>query len=269
MRRWSLFAVTLLVALLAACTARVQDAATPGSGASSSSPTTPTVPSIPTPSLPPAPSGMWVRAAQGLYLLDTPLAGEPAVDGSVEVRLGADPPPADTTVTLNGVPLQPRALPGLPRVFWAVDPSGPQPAPATDGSLTVEAHGGGAARTLVLPCPADVAVASTPPVGGSLASSATLTLGWAAPLPANVVNVLPSDFYPSALLRGLDVASSTASAEAASLRVVPRQATSVALDVGVTALSGWVAELSWPGQFVVNGTSAGFCGRVKRLVYAR
>lgn len=226
----------------------------------------PPIGSVPTPA---PPSGLWLRATQGLYLLDQPLPGEPAFAGSVEVRLGADPPPPDTTVTLNGVPLQPRALAGLPRVFWTLDAAAAQPAPAADGSLRLEARSGGASRTLTLPCPADVALSSAPPLGSALAAGGTLALGWAAPLPANAVNVLPSDFFASALLRGLDLASLAPAIDALALRVVPRPATGVTLDVGATDQSGYLAELTWQGPVVVDGSSAGFCGRKKRLLYTR
>lgn len=274
MRRTPL--AVLLAASLAATACSEQATRDKGGAPTASTPTptpSPTPTPTPTPIDPvptPSPSSrMQIRAVQGLYVLDAPLAGEATVDGSVEVRLAGDAPPPDTAVTLNGTPLVARALDGLARVFWTVDPDGPQPAPAGDGSLTLEARGGGESKRLVLPCPADVAVTSSTPAGASLSGTPTLTLGWPAPLPANAVNVFPSDFFASALLRGLDVAARTASVEAVSHRVIPRQATSVALDVGATDLGGYVAELSWPGKYVVDGTSAGFCGRVKRLAYSR
>lgn len=272
MRRIPLAAASCVaLALAAGCSEGPQGKDAKGGTPAASTPSpTPTAPPpiepVPTPQ---PPSRLQVRAVQGLYLLDGPLAGEASVDGSVEVRLLGDAPPVDTTVTLNGTPLVARPLAGLARVFWAVDPDGPQPPPSGDGALTLEARGGGEVKRLVLPCPADLAVTSSTPAGASLSTTATLTLGWAAPLPANALNVFPSDFYPSALLRGLDVAARTPSVEAVSHRVIPRQATSVVLDVGATDLGGYLAELSWPGKYVLDGTSAGFCGRVKRLVYAR
>jgi hypothetical protein len=33
--------------------------------------------------------------------------------------------------------------------------------------------------------------------------------------------------------------------------------------------AGYAAELRWQGAFVQDGSSDGFCGRVKRLVFAR
>jgi hypothetical protein len=221
----------------------------------------------PVPPVPP-PSAIAIRAVHGLYLLDPLLPGEPAVEGSVQVLVSGLAPPAGTAVTLNGVPLLARDLAGLPRTFWSVDPAGAQPTLGADGALTIQVRAGGQSAALVLACPPDPGITTSTPVGASLGAAPALSLSWRDPLPENAVNVFPSDFYPVARLRGLDAATGAGATDVISQLDVPRQAQAVSLDVGTAGSGGYLAELSWPGIYAVSGGSGGFCGRLRRFVFA-
>src|SRR5207248_402803 len=122
---------------------------------------------------------------QGLYLQD-PTPGEPSVRGFVVVTLGSPAsgtgflPPADTVVTMNGVPLL--RDPALNGSFFRLDPAGPQPTIGTGGQMVLVATGTDPQtgkqiqRSLVLPCPNDIAVSSTPAIGSSLAGATSVTI---------------------------------------------------------------------------------------------
>ena len=110
-------------------------------------------------------------AASGLYLQD-PTPGEPTVQGLVNVTLGSaggglpGNAPADTVVTMNGVPLL--RDPNLNGNFWRLDPKGPQPTIGSGGQMVLVATaidpktGKQIQRQLVMDCPRDIAVTSTP-----------------------------------------------------------------------------------------------------------
>jgi hypothetical protein len=217
----------------------------------------------PSPSPEPSPS-LRLSAAGGLYLLDPPLAAEPRFAGEVEVTVDGRPPPADAVVSLNGVPLVRTKGNGDDDRFWRLDPSAPQPSLNADGALTIDARTGTLAGTVTLPCPADLVVATSTPAGASLSGASALALGWGGPLPIN-----PVATFASASLRGLDVATHTALSEVISHRVLTRGTIETSLPVAQTLASGYVAELRWQGAFQRQGNGDGFCGRAKRLFYAR
>jgi hypothetical protein len=235
----------------------------PGSTPSGTDPGTgPAVPPAPTPVPTPA-APLRLSAARGLYLLDPPLAGESAFDGKVEVVIDGKAPPAGTVVELNGVPLVRETRNDDADRFWHVGAGALQPAPRADGSVTITARSGSFAGTIDLSCPPDVAVSSSTPAGASLPAATPLVLGWATSLPANQLT------SPFATLRGLELATSTPSPVILAHQLLPAGTVGTSLPVQDTASTGYVAELRWQGPFQTNGTSDGFCGRAKRLVYAR
>jgi hypothetical protein len=242
-------------------------AATPGtSGGGTATP-------APNPALPPptgVSNGLRVDVAQGLFLLDPAMSGEPNFDGLVLVELAGAAPPAGTSVDLNGVPLVPHVEAGLPQKFWKIDPAGAQPVLDANGYLVATAKAGSLTRSLTLPCPGDVPVTSSVAPGSSLSAATSLQLAWNYDLSVNTVNPFPTDFFASAHLRGYDAATNTvATGLAVAQQAVPQHGLGAKLDVGATAASGYVAEVRWQGRFVQDGDSRGFCGRVKRLAYAK
>jgi hypothetical protein len=217
--------------------------------------------------------GLRISAPQGLYLLTPPLAGEPAFQGPVLVELNGTVPPPDTTLDLNGVRLfrTSTSAEGSGDKFWAIDTAVPQPPLRSDGAVVLTARSGSQVRSLTLPCPADIGVTVSAQPGAILTGAEALRIAWAGDLAVNLTNSLVTDFYASAHLRGVDLASGAFEPGRLSQKLVPHQASEVVLDVPATAAatSGYAAELRWQGAFVKDFTSDGFCGRVKRLLYAR
>jgi hypothetical protein len=194
------------------------------------------------------------------------------VSGLVLVNLDKNAPPADTVVTLNGVPLV-RWMVGTPPApsdrYWTLDPAGPRPDVAAGGALVVRATSGALSRELTLPCPADVAVDSSPAAGASLAGAASVRLGWSVDLVVNPPTVTAmAAVHPTATLWPFDPAA---------LVLLPggRQAivgdAQLGVDVPVPAGAppAYLMELRWAGPWVPDGESGAWCGLAKRWTYAR
>jgi len=186
--------------------------------------------------------------------------------------------PSSTTVTLNGVALVP--MPNTSgSTFW-LDPAGPQPAVQPDQPLTLVANVPAspgiapATRTLSLNCPSDISVTPTPAIGSSLAAISTVHVTSTANLVFNP-NPVPSSLlsqYPNAVLYGYDtvtVAFSTQSAETILNFPFATSGFDFTLPVGaLTSGNGYLMELSWPGTYLLDGNSGGFCGMTKHWTYA-
>ncbi len=208
-----------------------------------------------------------IGAAQGLYVVD-PTAGEPAVQGLVVVTSGSISsgnfiPPADTVVTLNGVPLL--RDPNLNGAYWRVDPAAPAPLVGSGGELVLTAtatvSGSVVERTLVLPCPADVAVDVT-------RSATTVHLSSPVNLTVNTGIAILGSITPAATLFGYDPAARTLSPSGAPSAIAPG---ALALDVSLTATNeaAYLLDLRWPGPWVPDGESGAFCGLVKRWAFLK
>jgi hypothetical protein len=246
---------------------------TPASGQPGTPPPAPVDPAAP----PPGASGssrFQIGAASGLYLVD-PVAGEPSVGGLVVVTLTAIStngfvPPADTVVTMNGVPLL--RDPTLSGAYWRLDPSGPQPVAGSGGELVLVARatvdGKPIERTLVLPCPSDVAVTTTPAPGAPLAPGTTLHLASAADLTLNPGVPAMANTYPTATLYGFDPAARTLSAALPARNLGPGPL-AVDLTAPESAAPAWLLDLRWPGPWQLDGETGGFCGLAKRFTWTR
>jgi hypothetical protein len=204
-----------------------------------------------------------VSASQGLYLLDPPMAGEPLLDGHVLVEFGGKAPPADTVVEVNGAPM--KRYGGAAAKFWRVDTSVTQPTLRRDRTVTITARAGSLESSVTFTCPADIPVATSTPVGTSLGGAGSLVLNWGVDL--STVSTPVADFFASAQLRAVDLATSTLAPGMLAHSGVPRGATQAVLTVPPTNASGYAAEVRWQGAFVHDGSNEGFCGRVKRLVF--
>jgi hypothetical protein len=281
-----------LLVLLAAC-----GGADPGAGAQGTPavppggdpppvdppPATPPAPGTPPPAVSdpnPPPTGgsgsnrFEMGTSEGLYLVD-PAQGEASVKGFVVVTLGpigtgSFIPPADTVVTLNGVPLL--RDPNLNGAYWRVDPAGPQPVIGTGGRMVLVASatdaGQALQRTLVLPCPSDVVVTSTPAFGSALAPGDVLHLASPSDLTLNTGIASMAGSYPTAMLSGYDPATRALLPAGGPVPIAPGP---LALDVTVAATAGaaYLLDLRWPGTWVVDGQTGGFCGLAKRWMFAR
>jgi hypothetical protein len=248
-----------------------------GSGALASAPSTP-APAAVDPN-PPAvgASGsnrFQMGAADGLYLVD-PVQGEPSVTGLVVVTLGPVGtgnfiPPADTTVTMNGVPLL--RDPNLNGAYWRVDPAGPQPVVGTGGRMVLVASatiaGAPVERTLVLPCPSDVAVSSSPGAGSALAVGSSVHLSSASDLTLNPGVPMMASKYPEVTLYGYDPDTRSLAA-AGGPTFLPPGPLSVDVAVAPTVAPAYLLDLRWPGQWVIDGETGGFCGLAKRAAFAK
>jgi hypothetical protein len=205
----------------------------------------------------------------GLYLVD-PAPGEPSVQGFVVVTLDKGALPAGATVTLNSVPLL--RDPALNGNFWRVDPSGTQPVVGSGGRIVLVASalsaGKPVERTLVLPCPEDVAVGSTPAVGAQLVPGTPVHLTTSADLTLNVGIAPLTGVFPRATLHGYDPATRALSPSGAPQNLGPGPV-SVDVPVLATTAGGWLMDLRWPGHWVIDGETGGFCGLAKRWAYTK
>ena len=190
--------------------------------------------------------------------------GEPSISGWVVVSRFF----ADTVVTMNGVPLmrEPYPFNGL---WWRVDPAGPQPVVGASGTLTisVSSASGGLSRALTFACAADAQIDTTPAVGSSLAGRSSLSLSWQTDITAHDT-AIPVQELAQASLFGFDPATNTLGAGGSPV-YLGAHLTGATLPVGIGTSPGWVVDLRWPGQYLLDGNSGGQCGRVKRLPFAR
>lgn len=244
-------------------------------------PAIPPPPGTPPPAVPdpnPPPTGgsgsnrFEMGAAGGLYLVD-PARGEPSVQGFVVVTLGPISggsfiPPADTIVTMNGVPLL--RDPNLNGAYWRLDPAGPQPVIGTGGTMVLVAASAsqGVQRVLVLPCPHDVVVTATPAFGSALAPGDVLHLASDSELTLNPVIASMAGDFPTAMLSGYDPATRGLLPAGAPVLIPPGP---LSLDVPVAPTTGaaYLLDLRWPGTWVVDGQTGGFCGLAKRWMFGK
>lgn len=212
-------------------------------------------------------------AGGALFFHDEPLHGETSVTGLITVIPGGaqgGPPPADTVVTLNGIPLV-RAVAGGSN--FKVDPAGPQPTVGADGFLHITASSASASaqRVLNLACPFAIPVTLTPSEGASLSGVAQVQLAW----PAGSLPVQGRDFSafglvaPSVTLLGFDAATNVTSFLGSNPQPLAAAATGATLAVSPTTASAYMVELRYPGVFFIDGQTGGACGRTRRFHFAR
>jgi hypothetical protein len=218
-----------------------------------------------------------IGTQNGLYLQD-PTPGEPTVQGFVVVTLGAaggglpGNAPADTVVTINGVALL--RDPKLDGNFFRLDPAGPQPRVGWGGQMAIVATGtdpkNGTAiqRQLVLSCPNDIAVSSTPPVGSSLAAASSVTITSPSDISFNVGVPIAASFFPQATLFGYDRATRRL-APSGSPHDIGAGPVHITVPVQPTTADAYLLDLRWPGVYVLDGQTGGFCGLAKRWTYAK
>ncbi|HET7787854.1 MAG TPA: PKD domain-containing protein [Myxococcales bacterium] len=218
-----------------------------------------------------------VGAALGLYLQD-PAAGEPTVSGFVVVNLAAaggglpGNAPADTVVTLNGVALL--RDPNLNGNFFRLDPAGPQPSIGWGGQMVLVATGTDPKdgktiqRQLVMDCPRDIQVSSVPPIGSVITGTPSLHITSPSDITFNVGIPLMASIFPTVQLFGYDRASRTLAPSGAAINIAPGPL-DVTVPVTPTAADAYLLDLRWPGVFVLDGQTGGFCGLAKRWSYAK
>ncbi len=215
-----------------------------------------------------------VGAGNGLYIVD-PAAGEPSVQGFVVVTLGhissgSFIPPPDTVVTMNHV----RMLrdPNLNGSFFRIDPAGPQPVIGSGGRMVIVAsatlNGSPIQRTLVLPCPKDIQVTSTPAIGSVITGAPSLRVTSASDITLNVGIPELSSIFPQVTLFGYDRATRTLAPSGAPI-IIAAGPLDVTVPVTATAADAYLLDLRWPGQWVLDGQTGGFCGLVKRWAYTK
>ena len=218
-----------------------------------------------------------IGAAQGLYLVD-PAAGEASVQGYVVVTLGSPAsgigflPPADTVVTINGVPLL--RDPNLNGTFFRVDANGPQPTVGSGGQMVIVASGTDPStgkaiqRQIVFDCPSDIQVSSTPAIGSSLTTVPSLEIVSPSNITFNTGVALMASIFPQATLFGYDPGTRSLVPSGSPHNIGPGPLDTT---VPVTATGGgaYLLDLRWPGQFVLDGETGGFCGLAKRWTYTK
>ena len=245
--------------------------------------TTPVPPGTPAPDLRPAPAapigasgnGRWQFGSEtGLYVVD-PAVGEISIQGAtpgsvplVSVSLNKGAPPADTTITLNGVKLV--RVASNPLFEWTVDPAGPQPIVGSGGFIDlVASDGSGRQREMVLPCPSDVNMTSIPGIGSSLASSSSIQISFARTIVLNPAGI-PSlaGVFPSATLVGYNTATGALVPGALGQNGIGAGQLGVTVPiVGRTTAAAYLMDVRWPGLFQLDGETGVFCGLAKRWTY--
>jgi hypothetical protein len=219
----------------------------------------------------------------GLYIRD-PAAGEATVQGFVTVTLGAisggsQVPPADTRVTLNGVQLI--NAPNTNLQTFIVDPAGPQPQVGSGGQIVLVAtateitvNNKGVVittpiqRQLVLPCASDIDVSTTPAIGSALSSLASLNITSPSNITLNLGVAIVAQTFPQAQLFGYDRATRTLASSGMAINLPPGPL-DTNVPVSPTAADGYLLQLQWPGVFILDGQSGGFCGLTKRWFYSK
>jgi hypothetical protein len=209
---------------------------------------------------------MQIATEHGMFVIDHPGAGEASMTGWVLAMLAGDhSTPADTIVTINGVPLV--HSPGLAPAWFQVDPAGPQPTVGADGFLHIVASSASTRtlRTLDLACPTNQ-VTSDPAEGASLAGVSSLNLSWS-PLVQNAAAVLSFFDGPTASLYSYDVATDQTTGGIA-FQFLDQTMTSTSLPVTPSGSTGYLAKFRYPGQYLLDGNTGGVCGREARLYYS-
>jgi K319-like protein len=221
----------------------------------------------------------------GIYIRD-PAAGEDNILGGVIVTLGSigggggsQVPPTDTTVTINGVPML--RDPNAADSSFILDPAQPQPKVGSGGQLilvakatltTVDSKGNvkltPIERQLVLPCPSDIEVSSTPPIGSPISSLASFNVTSLSDITLNPGVVALSQTFPQAILLGYDRATRKLSPPSVAINLPPGPL-DVNVPVSPSAGDAYLMQLQWPGIFILDGQSGGFCGLQKRWTYAK
>jgi hypothetical protein len=155
--------------------------------------------------------------------------------------------------------------------WFSVDPAGPQPPLGADRFLHLVATSRSTkgTRILNLPCPAPVAVTTSPVAGSSLAGVTSLNIAWT-PFPQNVPLFLNGSFLdaPTVLLSSFDLASGAAVSGIA-LQYLGQQSLNATFTVPPTTSTGYQVTLTYPGVYVLDGQTGGACGRVQRITFAR
>jgi hypothetical protein len=222
---------------------------------------------------------------QGIYMQD-PAAGENTLDGIVTVTMKAigngsvsQLPPLDTIVTLNGIPLLRRT--DANGLEWIIDPAQPAPAVGPGGQIvliasatltSVDNNGVVTStpikRQLVLPCAADIDLTTTPSAGGVITGLPSVNLSSPSDITLNAPSPIFSGTSTEVVLMSYDRASRAITPSGVGFGLGPGPLNT---DVVVTPTRGdaYIMELSWPGPFVVDGQSGGFCGIRKRTLFAR
>jgi hypothetical protein len=180
--------------------------------------------------------------------------------------------PADAVVTMNGVPLL--RDPNLNGNFFRLDPAGPQPVIGSGGQMVVVATGtdpktGKAIqRQLVMDCPNDISVTSTPDIGASLAGSPSVTITSTSDITFNVGVPIVASIFPQATLIGYNRAAGTLAPSGGPHNIGPGPL-SITVPVTPTAADAYLLDLRWPGVFILDGQTGGFCGLAKRWTYTK
>ena len=183
-------------------------------------------------------------------------------------------PPADTVVTMNGVPLL-RDPPPINGTFFHLDPAGPQPRIGTGGQMVIVAtgtdpqNGKTIRRQLVMDCPPDITVSSTPGIGLSLTGAASVIVTSPSNITFNDVSVpIAGSIFPQATLFGYDRLSRTFLPSGSPHNIGPGPLTTT-VPVAATTGDAYLLDLRWPGTWVIDGQTGGFCGLAKRWTYAK
>jgi IPT/TIG domain len=239
-------------------------------------------PGTPAPDPRPAPApigasgnGRWqFGSATGLYVVD-PGVGEIALQGAtpgsiplVSVSLNKGAPPADTTITLNGVKLI--RWSGNPQLQWTLDPAGPQPTLGAGGYIDlVASDGSGRQREMVLPCPSDVAMISSPLIGSSLASDSPIDITFAKTVVLNPAGIPGlAGIFPEATLVGYNTTTGRLVPGSLGHALIGAGQLGVTVPVlGRTSAPAYLMDVRWPGPWQIDGETGAFCGLAKRWTY--
>jgi hypothetical protein len=244
--------------------------------------TPPTPPGTPGPDTRPAPGPLGasgngrfqIGSATGLYVVD-PGTGELAIQGAtpgsvplISVSLDKGAPLADTTITLNGVKLVRWA--GNPLFQWTVDPAGPKPVAGSGGFLDIVASDGtGRQRQMVLPCPSDIAMLSSPAAGSSLGGSSSVDLTFDRSILLNPPGIpAMAGVFPSAVLVGYNPATGAVVPAALGQKLIGGQLGVTVPILARPTTADYLMDVRWPGPWQQDGETGAFCGLAKRWTYA-
>jgi hypothetical protein len=117
-------------------------------------------------------------------------------------------------------------------------------------------------------CPKDISVSSTPTIGASLGGSSAVQITSPSDITFNVGVPIVASIFPQATLFGYDRATRTL-APSGSPHNIGAGPLDVTVPVLPTTADAYLLDLRWPGVFVLDGQTGGFCGLAKRWTYAK
>ena len=111
-------------------------------------------------------------------------------------------------------------------------------------------------------------MASTPDIGSVITGTPSLHITSPSDITLNVGIPELSSIFPQVQLFGYDRATRTL-APSGTAKIIAPGPLDVTVPVTATAADAYLLDLRWPGTWIIDGQTGGFCGLAKRWTYAK